>query len=66
MVAGTKVTCELCGEKADIVQNMHVDPSGKRLEWPKVAVKSDGIYFAIKCPECGEREQCVAKPGDTD
>jgi hypothetical protein len=48
------------------MQNTHVDPSGKRIEWPKAAVRSDGLYFAVNCPECGEREQRMAKHGDTD
>lgn len=62
----TQVTCEICGEKAEILQNAHVDPSGKRIEWPKAVVKPDGLYFAVNCPGCGEREQCMAKPGDTE
>ena len=66
MSKASQVTCELCGEKADILQNSHVDPAGKRIEWPKATVRSDGLYFAVHCPECGEREQCMAKPGDTD
>lgn len=66
MGAATQVTCEICGEKAAIMQNVHVDPIGRRIEWPKAAVKSGGLYFAVDCPECGEREQCMAKPGDTD
>jgi hypothetical protein len=44
----------------------HADVTGKRIEWPKAAVKSDGIYFTIHCPLCGTREQCVAKPNDAD
>ena len=66
MSGSTRVTCEICGGKAEIMQNTHVDPSGKRIEWPKAAVRSDGLYFAVNCPECGEREQRMAKHGDTD
>jgi ribosomal protein S27E len=62
----TLVTCEICGEKAEVVQNSHVDPAGTRIEWPKAAVRSDGLSFAVNCPECGEREQCMAKASDTD
>ena len=54
------VTCEVCGSLADMVMFAHVDPQGKRIEWPKAAVKPGGIYFAIACPKCGEREQCLA------
>jgi hypothetical protein len=39
---------------------------GKRIEWQKATVKPDGIYFAILCPNCGEREQCVARHADTE
>jgi hypothetical protein len=46
--------------------NSYVDPLGKRIEWPKATVKPDGIYFTIRCPNCGEREQCVARQGDAD
>ena len=61
-----QVTCEICNQKASIVQNVHIDATGKRLEWPKATVKSDGIYFAIDCPECGEREQCMSRHDDTN
>jgi hypothetical protein len=44
--------------------NSHTPADGKRIEWPKAAVKSDGIYFTIACPSCGEREQCVSRPSD--
>ena len=61
-----QVTCEICDEKADVVHNVHVDASGTRLEWPKASVKSDGIYFTLNCPTCGEREQCLSRHGDTE
>ena len=59
-----QVVCEVCGHNAELVKHVHVDATGKRLEWPKATVKPDGIYFAISCPNCGEREQCLARPGD--
>lgn len=62
----TLVTCDICGEQAELLQNSHVDPAGKRIEWPRAAVRSGGLYFAVNCPECGEREQCMAKASDTD
>ena len=45
-----------------MLKYLHVDAAGKKLEWPKATVKPDGIYFAISCPQCGEREQCLARP----
>jgi hypothetical protein len=59
-----EVVCENCGQSARMLKNSHVDASGKLLEWPRASVKPDGIYFAIVCPTCGEREQCLARPGD--
>lgn len=59
-----QVACEVCGQQSEIVKNRHVDATGKRVEWPKATVKPDGIYFAIACPNCGEREQCMARPTD--
>lgn len=56
-----QVSCEVCGETSDVFQNEHVDPAGKRLQWPKASVKADGIYFAINCPKCGERYQLITK-----
>ena len=57
-----EVPCEVCGEQAKMLKYLHVDAAGKKLEWPKATVKPDGIYFAISCPQCGEREQCLARP----
>jgi uncharacterized Zn finger protein len=60
-----KVRCDVCGKDAEIAHNVHVDADGKRLEWPKAIVKSDGLYFTLNCPNCGEREQLMAKKDDT-
>jgi ribosomal protein S27E len=60
MDSSAQVSCEVCGEVADVVQNDHVDPSGQHIQWPKASVKPDGIYFAIQCPKCGERSQRMA------
>jgi hypothetical protein len=46
--------------------HVHTDTDGKRIEWPKAVVKPDGMYFTIACPACGEREQCMVRPGDTE
>jgi ribosomal protein S27E len=63
--SATQVTCEVCGELANVAQNENIGPLGQRIRWPKVAVKSDGNYFTINCPKCGERSQLVTKrPGD--
>lgn len=61
-----KIACETCNSEASVIMAGHADGTGKRIEWPKAAVKSDGIYFSIDCPLCGLREQCVAKPCDVD
>jgi ribosomal protein S27E len=66
MSTAIRVTCEVCGEKADIQKNVHVDATGKRVEWPKAAVRPDGLYFALSCPECGDREQRMAQQADAD
>jgi hypothetical protein len=42
----------------------HVNSQGERIEWPKATVRNDGIYFAINCPQCGQREQRMARPND--
>jgi hypothetical protein len=61
MESAAQIPCEVCGHLAAVLQNEHIDPLGKRLVWPKAAVKSDGIYFTIKCPTCGERSQRIAQ-----
>jgi hypothetical protein len=61
-----KIMCERCSSEAVAVMHQYVDPTGERIEWPKAEVKSDGIYFSIDCPQCGIREQCMAKPSDAD
>ena len=65
MESSAQISCEVCGEPADVVENEHVDALGKLIRWPKAATKPDGIYFAINCPKCGERYQRVSKrPGN--
>ncbi len=54
------IPCEICQQSSPVAQNSHTDPRGKTIEWPKAAVKPDGIYFTINCPTCGERQQRVA------
>ncbi len=55
-----KVTCEVCAQVAPLAQNEHIDPLGKPIKWPEVAIKPDGIYGTILCPQCGERPQKIA------
>ena len=64
MEPSIQVTCDVWGQGARVLKNSHVDASGKRLEWPRANVRPDGIYFAIDCPNCGEREQCLARSSD--
>jgi ribosomal protein S27E len=69
MGGSAQLKCEVCGQLAEIVNNVHVDAAGKRVEWPKVTVQPDGIYFTINCPACGERQQRAAtrpEPPDAD
>jgi endogenous inhibitor of DNA gyrase (YacG/DUF329 family) len=61
-----EVACEVCGQPSPLVKNSYVDATGRRVEWPKATVKSDGIYFTIHCPNCGERDQRMVRPDDTD
>ncbi len=56
--------CDVCGAVAKVAMNSHEDASGKRIEWPKASMKSDGLYFAISCPNCGEREQFLARSNE--
>jgi hypothetical protein len=60
MTPVTEITCEECGQLAPVAQNAHIDPTGNRIEWPKVAIKPDGIYVTLICPACGERPQKIA------
>jgi ribosomal protein S27E len=63
MTSSTHIPCEVCGQASPIAQNTHVDPLGKTIQWPKAAVKPEGVYFTIDCPKCGERQQLVqARP----
>jgi hypothetical protein len=55
-----QIPCEVGGALCAVEHNVHIDARGRRLEWPKAAVKSDGIYFTIICPNCGERSQRIA------
>jgi myo-inositol catabolism protein IolC len=58
--------CELCGSQAMVAMHSHTDATGKAIEWPKATVKEDGIYFSIDCPQCGNRDQLMAKPGENE
>jgi hypothetical protein len=59
------INCVRCGSAADLLKNAYVDATGRRVEWPKVTVRPGRLYFSIHCPNCGEREQCVAEATDT-
>jgi hypothetical protein len=58
------VSCELCGSQATVEVCSYTDSTGKRIEWPKATVRSNGIYFAVSCPQCGVRDQLMAQPDD--
>jgi Fe-S-cluster-containing hydrogenase component 2 len=60
------VACDACGSNAAVVMTAHETENGNRIEWPKAVTKSDGIYFAIDCPKCGQREQRMATSGGTE
>ena len=66
MGQSTPVACEICGQQAECVMNAYVDAFGHTIAWQKATVKADGIYFMIRCQNCGEREQPVATHADTD
>jgi hypothetical protein len=61
-----QVPCEICHRMSEIVYNELIDDSGKRIEWPKVANKLDGIYYTVNCSNCGVREQCLFRYDDTN
>jgi hypothetical protein len=64
MVKPINILCELCGTQAEAMMSHYVDARGNAIKWPKATVKDDGIYFAITCPTCGERDQRMAAPSD--
>jgi hypothetical protein len=59
------VPCDQCGAQATMQVNVHTGADGNRVEWPKAAVRPDGVYFALSCPQCGDRDQLMAEPSDT-
>jgi uncharacterized Zn finger protein len=61
-----QLQCDACGQMSECATNFHVDQLGKRIEWPKATVNADGIYFTIRCPNCGEREQRLSQQADID
>jgi len=67
MAEPIRLKCDACGSMATIIPaTLHIDAKGRRIETPRASVKADGIYFAINCPQCGEREQCLARSHDSD
>jgi hypothetical protein len=42
--------CDVCGATAEVLMNSHEDGGGKRIEWPKAVVKSDGLYLRFLAP----------------
>jgi transcription elongation factor Elf1 len=65
MAQPIQINCDRCGSSAEVMMNGHVNADGQKIEWPKATVKADGIYFTIHCPQCGQQEQCMARPDDT-
>lgn len=61
-----EVACDVCGQQSELAKNSYIDASGCRVEWPKATVKPDGIYFAIRCPNCGDRDQRLVRPEDSN
>ncbi len=61
MVLSTTVACEVCGEQANFVMESYVDDEGQRIEWQKITIHVNGAYVTIHCPNCGEREQSIAR-----
>ena len=62
MLKPLNISCKACGSEATAVMSQYIDAVGMLIQWPKSFVKDDGIYFAINCPNCGEREQLMAAP----
>lgn len=50
MDSAAEVSCDVCDELADVVQNEHIDSEGKRLQWPMVSVKPDSITSRSNVP----------------
>jgi endogenous inhibitor of DNA gyrase (YacG/DUF329 family) len=59
------VVCNDCGSTVTVEMMSYTDAAGQRIEWPKAIVKSDGIYFSVNCPQCGQRDQLMADRSDT-
>jgi hypothetical protein len=66
MFPANSLICDCCGCTAKLVLNVVVGNDGKRIEWPKAAVKDGAIFFSVDCPHCGLREQCVVMPDNVD
>jgi hypothetical protein len=54
--------CERCSSRAVVVRITRMDEA----IWPRSAARRGWSCALIKCPHCGEVEQCVAPPGDAE
>jgi hypothetical protein len=66
MPTSDKLLCELCGSEAIVVTVTAYDLRYRPTVQPKTRRTSDGLLVSIECPNCGQREQCIATPEDED
>jgi hypothetical protein len=57
------ITCDHCGYAA-LVVFVPGQGSGAPQMLPDVSHRDDGTYVSIVCPNCGQREQWIAPPGE--
>jgi hypothetical protein len=59
MAVPAQLTCNACGQLADMEMQAYVGADGRRIEWPKAEAKDGQLCFMIACPTCGPRQQCI-------
>jgi hypothetical protein len=63
VITPTLLICDRCGHAA-LVKFVPGKSPGAPQVLPQLSRRDDGTYVAIACPNCGEREQWIAAPGE--
>jgi predicted RNA-binding Zn-ribbon protein involved in translation (DUF1610 family) len=53
------ILCQNCGLDAPIILVRSTDKLGQWAYWPKSIIRDGTLAVFIRCPKCGEREQCI-------
>lgn len=64
MATPDSILCEHYGADSPVAMVHGLSKGGMPTQWPKSTMCDGSLYIIITCPNCGEREQCIASACD--